>query len=124
MARPLTALDRWTFNEGTHIRLYEVMGSHPHGDATYFRGGAPNASRVSVVGDFNAWDEGVDEMVPDRSGIWEKRVEGATRGQHYKYALRTRDGRVLLKQDPQAFFHERAPRTASVVWDLHYEWGD
>ncbi len=56
MARPITELDRWTFNEGSHIRLFEVMGAHIDGDGVQFRVWAPNAATVSVIGDFNDWD--------------------------------------------------------------------
>ena len=124
MARPLTEFDRWTFNEGTHIRLFEVMGSHLDRDGAYFRVWAPSATAVAVVGDFNGWDDRKSPMQPDPSGIWEIHIPGVRKGNHYKYSVRTPSGEVLLKQDPYAFMHETAPRTASVVWNLDYEWND
>ena len=125
MARELTDLDRWTFNEGSHTRLYEVMGAHLDGDGAIFRVWAPNAGRVSVVGDFNGWKPDAHTMTPDESGVWEARVEGVRAGHHYKFRIWPRAGsHAFEKADPHAFFAEVAPRTASVVTDLSYEWRD
>ena len=124
MVRDLTASDRWTFNEGTHRRLHEVLGAHVDVDATWFRVWAPNARRVSVVGDFNDWNPIADDLHGDASGIWQARVLGARTDHRYKFAVTTASGQVLFKADPFGFAFEQPPRTASVVTDLSYEWND
>ena len=89
MARELTASDRWTFNEGTHRRLYEVLGAHLSPDHTSFRVWAPNARAVSVVGDFNGWDPATHPMQGDPSGIWQMSATDVAPGDLYKYAITT-----------------------------------
>lgn len=125
MARELTDLDLWTFNEGSHTRLYEVMGAHLDADGAVFRVWAPNAGQVSVVGDFNGWRPEADVMTPGDSGVWEAHVDGVRAGHHYKFRIWPRAGsHAFEKADPHAFAAEVAPRTASVVTDLGYEWHD
>ena len=125
MPRSITDLDRWTFNEGSHIRLFEVMGAHIDGDAVQFRVWAPNAASVSVIGDFNDWDNTASPMTPHASGIWERSVRPASKGQRYKFHILPRGGGPSFdKADPHAFKSESAPLTASIVWDLDYEWHD
>ena len=124
MVRDLTASDRWTFNEGTHHRLYEVLGAHVAADHTAFRVWAPNARHVSVIGDFNDWNPGTHQMLGDPSGIWQLAVEGVAPGHLYKYAITTGTGEVRNKTDPFGFAFEQPPRTASVVTDLSYAWDD
>src|SRR6202008_4045500 len=95
--------------------------------ATHFAVWAPNASAVSVVGDFNGWQRGRHPLNPryDSSGLWEGTVEGIGPGALYKYHVAGRDGHAGTdKADPYAFRAEVPPRTASVVWDLDYEWRD
>ena len=117
--------DLWLLSESTHLRPYEVLGAHPHslGNATDTINGvrfalwAPNAHRVSVVGDFNGWD---GRRHPMRSrggaGIWEIFVPHAMAGDRYKFEILTADGRLLpLKSDPYARAAELRPGTASVV---------
>jgi 1,4-alpha-glucan branching enzyme len=130
-ASPLSADDIYLFNEGTHTRLYDHLGAHiqalPDGrTGTWFAVWAPDAERVSVVGDFNGWDEGAHPLHPrDSSGIWEGFVEGAGHGTVYKYAIQSRfNGYRVLKADPFAVYAEEPPKTASIVWDLAYEWSD
>ena len=125
----LTEDDLWLFAEGSHSRLYEVLGAHPlsvQGTAgTLFAVWAPDAEAVSVVGDFNGWDPNRNGMRPHReSGIWECFVPGVGPGALYKYHLASRHGPRVLKSDPFAFYSEVPPRSASVVWDLAYPWGD
>jgi 1,4-alpha-glucan branching enzyme len=112
------------FGEGTHLRPYTFLGALPMSigavDGVRFAVWAPNASRVSVVGDFNAWD---GRRHPMRSrgggGIWELFVPHAALGERYKFEIRTRDGRVLpLKADPYARAAEMRPATASIVATL------
>jgi len=124
-------LDVHLFREGTHCRLYEHFGAHlmeagSH-KGTYFSVWAPNASAVSVIGDFNGWNPGTDPMEVrwDSSGIWEIFVPGASKGQTYKYRIiNAHSGEVLEKGDPYAFCWEVPPKTASVIWELDYTWKD
>ncbi|MEP7242236.1 MAG: 1,4-alpha-glucan branching protein GlgB [Gammaproteobacteria bacterium] len=132
----LTEQDIYLFREGTHFRAYDKLGAHPvegtsagvtGAAGTYFAVWAPNAARVSVVGDFNGWrpDAHPMEVRGDSSGIWATFVPGVRHGALYKFHIESRsNGYTVQKSDPYAFYCERAPRTASVVWDLGYEWGD
>jgi 1,4-alpha-glucan branching enzyme len=122
----------YLFRSGAHTRLYESMGAHigvHEGRAgVQFRVWAPNAARVSLVGDFNGWSPAATEMSPrwDSSGIWECFVEGLEHGALYKYHIvsRSSDGYEVQKSDPFAFSCEPPPRTGSRVWSLDYDWGD
>ena len=122
--------DLYLFNEGSHLRLYDHLGSHPRSvdgvEGTYFAVWAPNAAKVCVMGDFNGWDKSSMPLLPrGQSGIWEGFVPGLSRGTVYKYHIVSRhNGYEVDKADPFAKFDEVAPKTASVVWDLDYEWGD
>ncbi|MBI2704195.1 MAG: 1,4-alpha-glucan branching protein GlgB [Actinobacteria bacterium] len=120
--------DLWLFNEGNHTRLYERLGAHvlPGTDEVSFAVWAPNARRVSVFGDFNEWDpRGCPMEVEGPSGIWHRRVAGIPPGTRYKYRIESRHDEYFAdKADPFAFHAEQPPNTASVVWDLGYEWGD
>ncbi|MFC1707320.1 1,4-alpha-glucan branching protein GlgB [Planctomycetota bacterium] len=126
----LTEDDLYLFNQGSHFRLYEHLGAHPlsAGDAegTYFAVWAPDAERVSVVGEFNHWNATRHPLAPrGSSGIWEGVVAEARKGALYKYQIRSRHkGYEVAKTDPFAFHGEVPPRTASKVWDLEYDWGD
>ncbi len=116
----LGELDLHLHAEGSFLRAFEKMGAHPitmSGVAgTNFAVWAPNARRVSVVGDFNDWDGRRNPMrLHPGAGIWEIFLPGVAPGACYKYELKTRDGGLLLKADPYAFEAERSPRTASVV---------
>src|SRR6516225_1077242 len=127
----LTDHDIYLFREGTHTRLYEKLGAHPgivDGEqGVAFAVWAPNAETVSVIGDFNGWDRGRHPLAPrrDGSGVWEAFVTGIGRGERYKYHVVSRyRGYRADKGDPYAFAWEPPPRTASIVWDLDYSWGD
>src|SRR5919108_3497092 len=126
----LTQDDLYLFNEGTHYRLYNKLGAHPlstnGADGTYFAVWAPNATQVSVMGEFNHWDKASHTLRPrGQSGIWEGFIPGVGRGTIYKYHIISRyQGYQVDKSDPVAFLYEVPPRTASVVWDLSYPWGD
>ncbi|UCF39144.1 MAG: 1,4-alpha-glucan branching protein GlgB [Acidobacteriota bacterium] len=122
--------DLYLFNEGTHYRLNEKLGAHPvrrNGvEGTHFAVWAPDAEAVSVVGDFNGWEIGRSQLHPKaQSGIWEGFIEGVTKGVAYKYHIKSRfNGYEVLKADPFAVRSEVPPKTASIVWDLEYEWND
>jgi 1,4-alpha-glucan branching enzyme len=126
----LGELDLQLFNEGNHYRTYDKLGAHlmQHGGATgvLFAVWAPNAERVSVIGDFNRWDGRRHPMrVRGSSGIWELFVPGLGEGANYKFEVRTKTGALLQKTDPQAFYAEVRPKTASVVWDIDkHAWQD
>jgi 1,4-alpha-glucan branching enzyme len=127
----LTDLDVHLFREGRHYRLYEKLGAHPvirGGTAgTAFSVWAPNAEHVSVIGDFNGWNDTAHPLTAraDSSGIWEGFVPELQSGAIYKYQIASRNGRfTIAKSDPFASFSELPPKTASRVWDLSYTWGD
>jgi 1,4-alpha-glucan branching enzyme len=123
-------LDLLLFNEGNHYRTYDRLGAHPMSldslPGVLFAVWAPNAVRVSVLGDFNRWD-GRRHPMRERgsSGIWELFIPGVDEGAAYKYEIQTRAGALLLKADPQGFFSEIRPKTASIVWDIDkHRWED
>lgn len=121
----LSDQDIYLFNEGTHQRLDEHLGAHLDEAGVHFAVWAPNASRVSVIGDFNEWDADANPLVArEQSGIWEGHVPGVERGALYKYSVFGEDGFHEEKADPYGIQHEQPPRTGSVVWDLAYDWGD
>lgn len=123
-------MDRHLFNNGTHYEIYRKLGAHITTindiDGTIFRVWAPSARRVSVVGNFNSWDNRVHQMrVLDKSGIWELFIPRHGRDEIYKFDIRARDNNIFLKTDPYQFFGELRPRNASIVKDLSgYNWRD
>jgi 1,4-alpha-glucan branching enzyme len=120
----------YLFKEGTHHQCYRMFGARLETVAgrkgTYFCVWAPNAKRVSVVGNFNGWNVDCNVMENVKgSGIWELFVEGVGEYEPYKYAVTSRDGRTFLKSDPYAFYSERRPDNASIVYNLEgYVWHD
>jgi 1,4-alpha-glucan branching enzyme len=126
-----TDYDIHLFREGTHYTLYEKLGAHPltrnRKKGTYFALWAPNAREVSVIGDFNGWDEKAHTLTvrDDGSGIWEGFIPGVGPGALYKFHIVSslRDYRVD-KGDPFGQRWEAPPGTASVVWDSAYRWND
>ena len=117
------------YTNGEAIRAWEFMGSHAQerdGQWGYtFRVWAPHAAQVAVVGDFNRWEEEANPLSPIGGGLWEGFVPGLDRYDIYKYSIRTRDGRTLLKADPYAFHAETRPGTASKLYELGgYQWQD
>jgi 1,4-alpha-glucan branching enzyme len=126
----LTDDDLYLFNEGNHFRLYRKLGAHVIREhdkpGTYFAVWAPDAEQVLVTGDFNKWDKaGHPLRQRGQSGIWEGFVPGVGQGALYKYHVISRFGGYRVdKADPFAFSYEGPPRTASIVWDLDYSWGD
>jgi 1,4-alpha-glucan branching enzyme len=126
----LTGDDLYLFNEGSLVNLYDKLGAHPgrvNGrDGTFFAVWAPDAERVSVIGSFNDWKQDTHYLSPrGHSGIWEGFVPGVGVGTLYKYHIRSRfNGYRVDKTDPLSFFNEIPPKTASIVWDLGYQWND
>src|SRR6266550_7778481 len=126
----LTDDDVYLFNEGSHFHLYEKLGGHlvNSGDAagTCFAVWAPDAEQVFVMGDFNGWDKTGYRLQPKgNSGIWQGFYPGIGKGTLYKYHIASRfHGYRVDKADPFSIFNEIPPKTASIVWDLDYVWGD
>ncbi len=126
----LGELDLYLLGEGSDQHIFRKLGAHVFKIAgvsgTRFAVWAPNASRVSVVGDFNYWDgrRHVMRLHPG-NGIWEIFVPGADRGANYKYEIQNNYGKLLpLKSDPYAAYHEAPPGNSSIVFDSQYHWQD
>lgn len=126
----ITKKDTEKFKNGIHYTVYELLGAHPMNhegeDGTYFAVWAPNALRVSVVGDFNLWDGRVHQMrrLWD-SGIFEIFVPDAKAGDNYKFEIKLKSGVTYLKADPYANAAQLRPDTASVIADItSFEWED
>ena len=130
MISALSDLDLHLFGEGNHHHIHQKLGAHPEvhdGVAgTRFAVWAPNARRVSVVGDFNHWDGTRNVMqMRGQSGVWEVFVPGATPGSPYKFEMVGAHGQLLMKADPYAFQMQLRPDSASVIADLDgYSWSD
>ncbi len=126
-----TDFDIDLFKAGKHFRLYEKLGAHllevDGVKGVYFAVWAPSARSVSVVGDFNFWIQGDHQLQVrwDSSGIWEGFIPGIEKGTTYKYKIQSNNGGIITeKADPFALYCEHPPHTASVVWDLEYQWKD
>ena len=123
-------IDEYLFAEGNHLDLYKKLGAHPmtmDGVAgVSFAVWAPNAKRVSVVGNFNNWDGRVNVMRKHPTcGVWDIFIPGIGQGELYKYEIKTQQDYILVKSDPVGFYAEKRPNTASIVYDInHYTWGD
>lgn len=122
--------DLHLFSEGRNYYIYLRLGAHllkvNHVSGVYFAVWAPNARRVSVVGDFNGWDGRRHPMrVLGSSGVWELFIPGLSEGEIYKYEIKTQDGAILLKGDPYGYLFEVRPKSASIVHSIEgYEWND
>ena len=122
-------IDISLFNEGKHYSIYEKMGAHPMTvdgvEGVLFAVWAPNADRVSVVGNFNNWDGRRHPMRKlDYSGIYELFIPGKLVGEIYKYEIKAKSGQVFMKSDPYAFSNEVRPANASRIVDISYKWKD
>lgn len=126
----LTPEDVRNYQAGTHYSLYKKFGSHSLkvNDVwgMYFCVWAPNATQVSVIGNFNDWKEGQYLLNSrwDNSGIWEGFIPLFKLGELYKYHIIGFEGRETVKGDPFAHFWEMRPQTASITWDMYYDWKD
>lgn len=126
----LGPLDVHLFSEGNHFDVYDKLGAHltemEGVKGTAFAVWAPNAQRVSVVGDFNGWDGRRSVMRKLLgTGIWEIFLPGVGEGDHYKFEIKASHGGLLLKSDPFAFFSQHGVQTASMVFNLkRYKWAD
>jgi 1,4-alpha-glucan branching enzyme len=126
-----TEEDIYLFKEGSHYKLYEKMGSHileiNNKKGVYFALWAPNAKDVFVIGDFNKW-KGQDYPLKQRgdsSGLWEGFIPWISKGEKYKYLVISKyNNQTFEKSDPYATYSEISPKTASIVWDMAYEWND
>ena len=126
-----TEFDIHLFKEGSHLSLYDKMGSHimeiDGNRGTYFAVWAPNADKVSLISDFNSWNPDAHFLRnrEDGSGIFEGFIPGVGQGALYKYHIRSKfKGYRADKGDPFAFYWQVPPDTSSVVWDLTYTWND
>ena len=117
----------YLFHQGNNAKAYEFMGSHRiDKDTVVFRVWAPHAVSVSVVGDFNSWDENANRMQKISDGIWETEITGQIEQYTiYKYSLKARDGRTVIKSDPYGYHMETRPGTATKFYDIDsYKWND
>ena len=114
------------FSRGTNCRAWELLGCHYLGDGTYgFRVWAPEASAVSLVGDFNGWEPGLHPLEALGGGIWECQSSQVEEYDPYKYAITGLDGKIVMKADPYGFHFETRPSNASKVYNLEgYVWED
>lgn len=128
--RFITEFDQYLFGQGTHYDLYNKLGAHPmtvdEEEGVYFAVWAPNAAAVSIVGDFNEWDENATPMERlDPLGIYQIFLTGIKVGDIYKYCVTAQDGKKTLKADPYGFQAELRPNNASVVADISdFKWHD
>lgn len=122
--------DIHNFQQGTHYGLYNLFGAQPRTvldqPGYYFAVWAPNATYISVIGHFNNWDTEAHPLFVrlDKSGIWEGFIPGLPKGEAYKYHIHGFKGRKMDKGDPFANFWECRPYTASITWNLEYQWQD
>ena len=122
--------DLYLFGKGDERKIYEKLGAQLRVEdgvpGTSFAVWAPNAQRISVVGDFNNWDGRFYPMrLLGASGVWEIFIPGVGVGAHYKFEIRDAHGHISLKTDPFGFFFEIAPKNAAIVWDTKkFKWND
>jgi 1,4-alpha-glucan branching enzyme len=118
------------FQAGSHYSIYKKFGSKRLNvldqEGYYFCVWAPNATAVSVIGNFNHWNAEAHHLAPrwDKSGIWEGFIPGMKNGELYKYHIVGFEGRITVKGDPMANYWEKRPRTSTITWEFAYDWQD
>lgn len=123
-------IDVYLFAEGNHLDMYKKLGAHVMTmdgvSGVSFAVWAPNAKRVSVVGSFNNWDGRVNVMRKHPTcGVWDIFIPGIGQGEIYKFEIKTQQDYILVKSDPVAFYSEKRPHTASIVYNIdNYQWND
>ena len=125
--RLLNENDLYLFQEGTHIKLADVLGAHLLNErgGTQFAVWAPNARSLSVIGSFNEWNNDANPLSPAGAGVWQGFIPGVHSGARYKYYIESKSGGYKTdRADPFGFLHDGPPGNASVVWDLTYDWRD
>ena len=129
-AEEVTAFDRYLFNRAIHYRIYEKMGAKQSTvrgvNGIHFTVWAPNAQRVSVIGEFNRWDGRKHQMkLHEDSGVWELFIPNLAEGEKYKFEIKTKGGDLYTKTDPYGFYFEHPPASAAIVRNIsRYEWRD
>ncbi len=118
------------FQNGTLYNAYDYFGNKQltvlGKSGTYFAVWAPNATQVSIVGNFNDWKDGEHSLFVrlDRSGIWEGFIPGCNKGEVYKYSIHGFQGKLIQKGDPYSHYWEKKPLTASITWNFDFKWND
>ena len=118
------------FQAGSHYSIYKKFGSKRLNvldqEGYYFCVWAPNATAVSVIGNFNHWNAEAHHLTPrwDKSGIWEGFIPGMKKGELYKYHITGFEGRITVKGDPMANYWEKRPQTSTITWEFAYDWQD
>ncbi len=127
----ITDYDIYLFREGKHFSLYKKLGAHimerDNTKGTFFAVWAPNAEKVTVIGNFNHWSKGSHPLKirDDGSGIWQGFIPTLDKGEAYKYHIKSQfENYEVEKADPVAFYSEKPPKTASVTWDYSHDWKD
>lgn len=127
----LSEYDLFLIGEGNHHKIYEKLGAHPvthqGTKGVVFAVWAPEAKKVSVIGDFNNWDGRIHQMrARGASGIWELFIPGIEEGDLYRFEIKTKEGHILKKIDPYAFYFEKRPANACIVYDIEdkHQWKD
>ena len=126
----ISNFDLYLFGQGTHYEIFDKLGAHPikinNVEGVHFAVWAPNAKRVSVIGDFNNWDGRQNPMsVRENSGVWELFIPGLKNFDLYKFEIKTQQDFILKKADPYANLSQLRPNTASVIFDINkYKWKD
>src|SRR5438309_9942868 len=119
-----------TFQQGTNYWLYKKFGSKHISvlgrEGYHFTVWAPNATKVSVIGNFNNWNNGSHLLLPrwDKSGIWEGFVPDLTKGEVYKFHITGFENRITEKSDPFAIYCEKRPGSSTITWEFDYKWND
>jgi len=125
----LSDFDKHLVSEGTHERSYEKLGAHfltvDGQKGVAFAVWAPNAKGISIIGDFNGWQDHTHKMTPTNSGIWTLFITDLQEFSIYKFRIFTQDNQFFDKSDPYGFCMEERPKTGSLVIDLNkYQWSD